>query len=120
MTDLSTPVWVRWWFRGAALYGTALLLLVLLSPPPPIGMLYYYGFAGTALAFQLVFWIIGGDPVRHRPLMPAAVIEKLAFVVPTLLLLGKGEIGAIGVAAGIVDAVLGVGFAIAWRGTPRA
>ena len=112
------PAWVRWWFRGAALYGAAALLLTALTPPAT-GELFFHGFVGTALAFQLVFWIIGGDPVRHRPLMLAAVLEKLAFVVPAATLAAAGRIGGTTEAAA-TDLVLGIGFAIAWRSTPRA
>ena len=113
------PAWVRWWFRGAALYGVAALLLTALTPPAT-GELFFYGFVGTALAFQLVFWTIGGDPVRHRPLMLAAVLEKLAFVAPAATLAAAGRIGGTTGAAAAIDLVLGIGFAIAWRETPRA
>ena len=119
MIELSTPNWVSWWFRGAAVYGTVALLLALLTPSP-VGMLYFYGFVGTALAFQLVFWIIGGDPIRYRALMLAGVGEKLAFVVPASVLTAHGLLGGTLVAAIAIDLVLGIGFAIAWRVTPRA
>lgn len=118
MAIVSTPNWVRWWFRGAALYGAAALLLTLLTPPVA-GALFFYGFVGTALAFQLAFWIIGGDPVRHRPLMVAAMAEKLAFVVPAASLAAAGRLGGTTLVAGIVDLLLGIGFLVAWRTTPR-
>ena len=113
------PAWVRWWFRVAALYGVAALLLTALTPPET-GELFFHGFVGTALAFQLAFWMIGGDPVRHRPLMLAAVLEKLAFVAPAATLATAGPIGGTTGAAAAIDLVLGIGFAIAWRETPRA
>lgn len=119
MATMSTPNWVRWWFRGAALYGAAALLLTL-ATPPAAGALFFHGFVGTALAFQLVFWVVGGDPVRYRPLMLAAVAEKLAFVAPAALLAGTGQLGGTTLAAAMVDLVLGIGFLAAWRVTPVA
>ena len=124
MTDLSTqnsaPTWVRWWFRGAAIYGTLGLLSLLTRTAPGGDVLFYYGFIGTALAFQLAFWIIGGDPVRHRPLMLAGVVEKLGFVLPTVaLLISLGGVGNDTLVAGLIDLTLGIGFVLAWRATPR-
>lgn len=119
MTVLSTPPWVRPWFRGAALYGAAALLALLAGTPPAGVALFFYGFAGTALAFQLAFWIIGGDPVRHRALMLAGVAEKLAFVLPVAALARTGGVGGSTLAAAAVDLVLGIGFLHAWRVTPR-
>ena len=114
------PRWVRWWFRGAAIYGAVALLRLLASAPPADDMLFHLGFIGTALAFQLAFWIIGSDPVRHRALMPAAVLEKLAFVIPAGVLAATGPIGGTTLAAGVIDLVLGIGFVLAWRATPPA
>ena len=119
MAVLSTPNWVRWWFRGAAVYGAGALLAACLRPAPAGDALFFYGFVGTALAFQFAFWIIGGDPVRHRPLMLAAVAEKLAFAVPVAAAATAGRAAPTTLAAGAVDLVLGIGFLAAWRATPR-
>ena len=109
------PRWVSWWFRGAAVYGALALLLAYLTPPPnPAAALSHYGFAGTALAFQLVFWIIGGNPSRYRPLMLAGVAEKLAFGVPAMVLAVPPEVRLFGG----IDLLLGAGFLLAWRVTP--
>ena len=120
MAVLSTPNWVRVWFRGAAAYGVVALLATWVRPAPAGDALFFHGFAGTAMAFQLAFWIIGGDPVRHRPLMPAAVAEKLAFVIPVAMLAAAGRAAPTTLAAGAVDLILGIGFLAAWRVTPRA
>ena len=61
------------------------------SPPAITHPEYYYGFVGVALAFQLVFIIISTDPWKYRPLMLAAIFEKLAFVVPTFYLYSQGS-----------------------------
>ena len=79
-----------------------------------------YGFIGTASVFQLVFWIIGGDPSRYRALMPVTVLEKLVFGVPVALLYAQGRAPAFLLPFGVIDLMLGLGFFLAWRATPRS
>lgn len=117
---MTAPGWVRWWFRGAAVYGVAVLTPLYFRGVPAASPEFYYGFIGTALAFQLVYWTIGGDPVRHRPLMPLAVLAKLAFFIPCLLLFLGDRLAVPTMAAAALDAVLAIGYALAWRATPRA
>lgn len=120
LNDADVPRWVARWFRGAALYGTIALLASLLASPaggaapqlPPLA------FAFTALAFQIVFWIVGGDPVRYRPVMLAGVAEKLAFGIPALWLVATGGADRAVAPFAIIDLVLGAGFLLAWRATP--
>lgn len=117
----GAPRWVRWWFRGGAIFGAVALIGSLLGPPPPpVAQLPQLAFTGTALAFQIVFWIIGGDPVRHRALMPAGVVEKLAFGVPALMLAGGPGVPAAILPFALIDLLLGAGFLLAWRATPAS
>lgn len=85
------------------------------SPPE-----YYYGFLGTAAAFQVVFFLIARDPLRLRPVMIAGVLEKLAFVITALALvaLGRTQAGILVFAA--IDACLGACFAAAFARTRSA
>lgn len=115
----AVPRWVSWWFRGAAVYGFVVLLPQYFLPPPAGGEVFFYGFIGTASAFQLVFWVIGGDPARYRALMLVGVVEKLAYGVPVLILFTQGRADTLYVGAAIIDLVLGAGFFLAWRATPR-
>lgn len=111
------PGWVRWWFRIAAIYGVVVLAPLYLTPPPAsAATLAHYGFVGVALAFQLVFWIVARDPVRFRPLMLAGVAEKAALLVP--LAIGPADMPRVALPFIAIDAVLGIGFALAWRATP--
>jgi len=89
-------------------------------PPSITHPEFYYGFVGTALAWQVAFLVIAQDPVRFRPLMPAALIEKGVFgaAVPVLHLQGRVP-GLMLVFAGI-DLVLGMLFLVAWRRTRPA
>ncbi|HEY6768849.1 MAG TPA: hypothetical protein VI386_29180 [Candidatus Sulfotelmatobacter sp.] len=46
------------------------------DPPPITHPGFYYAFVSVGLAWQVAFLIIARDPVRLRPLMIAAVLEK--------------------------------------------
>ena len=47
-----------------ATYGLLVLLPLYVQRTPRLGPEWFYGVVGTALAFQLVYWAIGGDPGR--------------------------------------------------------
>jgi hypothetical protein len=118
---------IRWLFRGAAIYGLIILLPLYLAEKAvaaPEGLLqhaeYYYGFVGAAVSWQLIYWTIGGDPVRFRPLMALAVIAKLSFWVPTFLLWLVGRTPTTTFALACPDLVLAIAFFAAWRATPRS
>jgi len=116
--ETAAPRWVSWWFRGAAIFGLVALLPQYLLPQPAGAELVSYGFIGTAAAFQLVFWIIGGNAPRYRALMLPSVAEKLAFGVPALLLFFAGTAPPAVLLFGGIDLALGLGFLLAWRATP--
>lgn len=103
-------------FKGAAIYGVIVLLPLYLTPLPPAGAEVFLGFVGLALVFQALFWMIGSDPAKYRPLMPIAVAEKLAFAVPCEALWASGYPVNPPVALfAWIDLLLGIGFFFAWR-----
>lgn len=111
----------RWLFRGAAIYGLILLLpLYLLEKAvaaPDAAFAhpeYYYGFVGAAAAWQLVYWTIGGDPLRYRAFMLLGVIAKFGFWIPTTILwfLGRTPTSTWALTNG--DLILGIAFLVAW------
>jgi len=77
----------------------------------------FYGFIGVALAWQVVFLMIARDVHRYRLLMLPAILEKLAFGIPVLLLYAKGRVGADVLLFGSLDLVLGTLFLLAYRST---
>ena len=84
------------------------------SPPAITHPEYYYGFAGVVIAWQLAFLLLARDPVRLRPLMPVAVLEKLAFGLPALVLYARHRLARDMLAFGLIDLVLGAFFLAAW------
>ena len=118
----------KWTFTLAAIYG----VLVLVPPlflegylARSIGPLtypeYYYGFVGAALVFQAMFFVIGRDPVRFRPLMAVGVLEKLSFAVPVWILWATHRLGnPQGLPFATIDLALGVLFAISFVRTRPA
>lgn len=118
----------RYIFKLAGVYGIVVLLpqyfmegrLARQFPPPITHPEHFYGFVGIALAWQVVFLAISADPLRYRPLMIAAILEKLAFGVPCLVLYAQGRLAGPILAAGIVDLVLGTLFLVSYRATSSA
>jgi len=87
--------------------------------PPAEYPHFFYGFIGVALAWQIAFLLIGSNPSRFRPLMIAAVIEKLGFVVTTLVLHRRERIPWQDAQAAIPDLLLCVLFVAAFVTTGR-
>lgn len=88
-------------------------------PPPITHPEHFYGFIGVALAWQFLFFMIARDPVRYRPAMIVAILEKLAFGVAAVVLFAQGRLAAPILGAGVIDLVLAILFAVSWRLTPR-
>ena len=89
-------------------------------PPPITHPEYYYGFIGLAVVWQIVFLILSRDPVRYRPLMIVAILEKLCFAIPAVILLLQHRIPSLIFGGAMVDAFLGVLFLIAYLKTNDA
>ena len=88
-------------------------------PPPITHPEYYYGFVGVAVAWQLAFIVMSRNPVRYRPLMPVAVVEKASFFIPVVLLYLQHRVSSFMLGAASIDGLLGVLFIIAWLRTAK-
>lgn len=112
-------------FFAAGIYGIIALLplyLVELGIGPALSEPlrhpeHFYGFVGVALAWQFVFLIIARDVRKYRVLMLPAMLEKLAFGVPAILLYAKGRAGADVLLFGGIDLLLCLLFARAFMTT---
>jgi hypothetical protein len=87
------------------------------EPPPITHPGFYYGFAGVALAWQFAFFAIAKNPGRFRVMMIPAVLEKVSFGVPCIVLYLQRRLSAGDMALGCVDLLLGVLFLIAFGAT---
>jgi hypothetical protein len=102
-------------FLIAGIYGIVVLapgffgekMLAEKMPPAITHPEFYYGFLGVALAWQVAFLIIARDPQRFRPIIPAAILEKLAYAVACTLLFMLGRAPLIVAVGGAGDFILG-------------
>lgn len=102
-------------FRIAAIYGFLVLAPLYFAPVPDPWRLTHFGFIGVALVFQGVFWVIAGDPVRYRALVPLAIWEKLCFGIPALAFYARGQADIFALIFGGLDLVWAALFFIAMR-----
>ena len=106
-------------FTIAGIYGVIVLLpQYFMEPPGIIYPVYFYGFVGVALAWQFAFFVIARDPVRFRPLMWVAVVEKISFTIAAVILFAQARLTMQLLLAGIIDGVWGILFLVAMRLTP--
>ena len=75
---------------------------------------FFYGFVGVALAWQIAFLVIGSNPGRFRPLMIAAIVEKLGYVTTLAVLYGQARIRATDTQPVTPDLLLGILFIVAF------
>ena len=87
-------------------------------PPPITHPEHFYGFVGVALAWQVLFFVVARDPARLRPVMPVAVLEKVAFGGAAVVLFLAGRLHPLMLGAGLIDLVLAALFLAAWLRTP--
>ncbi len=115
----------RWVFLLAAIYGVLALvpmyfqeaMLAQTQPPALTHPEFYYGFIGVALAWQVLFLQLSRDPLRYRPLMIPAMLEKASFGLAMLVLYAQHRLAALMLLAGCVDLLFVALFLLAWRRT---
>jgi hypothetical protein len=88
-------------------------------PPPVTHPEYYCGFFGVTLAWQFLFLVIASDPVRYRPAMLPAMLEKAGFAVAIPALYAAGRVAAVWVGFAAMDAAWLVLFVVAFPRTPK-
>jgi hypothetical protein len=109
-------------FRVAAIWGVLVITplyfmfaLIGRNDPPPITHPgFFYGFVGGALAWQIAFFFISGDPVRYRPLMIPSMFEKFSFGAAVVILVLQGRMHSSDLLFAGTDLLLGVLFVIAY------
>jgi hypothetical protein len=89
------------------------------DPPPITHPAFFYGFVGIALVWQIAFVFIARDPVRFRPMMIPAILEKLVYSIPVIILVLEKRTQANDLVFGALDLLLGVLFLFAYLRTPH-
>jgi len=115
----------KWAFRIAGTIGLLQIIplffyeaqLAVDMPPALNHPEYYYGFAGVTLAWQVAFLVISGDPLRYRPLMPVAILEKATFVLAAFWLYAQGRLPNMILASALLDLIYGLCFVAAYIAT---
>ena len=87
------------------------------DPPPITHPGFYYGFVTAALAWQIAFFLIARDPVRLRPFMTPAMIEKFGYGIVVIALFLQNRMHASDLVFGGVDLLLGILFIAAFSKT---
>jgi len=87
------------------------------DPPPITHPVFFYGFAGLALAWQIAFLLIARDPVRYRPLMIPSMIEKFSYGAAVVILVLQARMHSSDLVFAGTDLLLGVLFVIAYAKT---
>lgn len=109
-------------FTAAGVAGLAILLplyfmfdrIGVMYPPPITHPEMYYGFLAVTVAWQVAFLVIASDPIRYRPLMLPAMIEKFLYVATLVVLFQRGSITAAQLAPNGLDLLWGVLFVAAF------
>jgi hypothetical protein len=116
----------RWVFLLAGASGVLMVAPLYLEDrffqeyPPAINRPeFYYGFVGVTLAWQVLFLVIASDPVRYRPAMPPAMLEKAGFALAVPVLYLRQRVTAMWLGFAAMDATWLALFVIAYLWTPR-
>ncbi|OAI39857.1 hypothetical protein AYO40_05350 [Planctomycetaceae bacterium SCGC AG-212-D15] len=117
----------RWVFLAAGISGVMMIIPAYFLEaktgadyPPPINHPeYYYGFFGVTLAWQLLFLVIGSAPVRYRPAMLPAMVEKASFAFAIPVLFALDRVPAIWLGPASMDGTWLLLFVISYLKTPR-
>ena len=90
------------------------------DPPPITHPGFFYSFVGLALVWQITFILIAHDPVRFRPIMIPAVLEKLVFSIPVIILVFQNRMRHSDLVFASMDLFLGLLFVFAYVRTSAA
>ena len=111
-------------FLVAGIYGLIVLVpqfflerKIGTDTPPITHPEFFYGFICVAVAWQVLFLILSRDPVRYRPMMIPAMLEKIGFPVAVAILYLQGRVAPAIFIPASLDLVLLVLFIAAYRKT---
>jgi len=112
----------RWLFNLAGVYGVLSVgplyfmekAIGQQDPPAITHPMFFYGFVGVTLAWQLLLFAIAREPVKLRVVIPFAALEKLSFGIGAMLLYSQGRLDHADLWFGGIDLGLAVLFLLVW------
>ena len=111
----------KWTFRLAGIYGLLVLVPFYFCekigrdfPPAITHPEHFYGFLGVSVAWQFAFLLLAQDPVRYRPMMLVAVLEKAGYGIAAVVLFNLGRVPSLVLGTGLADLLLGSLFVAAF------
>jgi hypothetical protein len=112
----------KWTFLIAGVYGLLATVPLYFNEvrmgedyPPPINHPeYYYGFAGVVVAWAVLFLFLSRDPLRYRPMMIPAMLEKFSFPPAVFILYAQGRVHSLYIPLALIDFAFGVLFVISF------
>ena len=117
----------KWVFTLAGIYGLITIPLTYFAEPALVGRygalsqpIWFYGFLGLVLVFQLVYLQTGRDPVRYRPFMLLSLAAKLSFVVTAAALFLAGRTVLEQALVTAPDLIWSLLFAVAYARAPKS
>jgi hypothetical protein len=84
------------------------------DPPPITHPGFFYGFAGAGLAWQIAFFVIAAAPVRLRPMMIPAILEKVSYGIAITVLYFQQRVRTPDLALASIDLLFALLFLIAF------
>jgi hypothetical protein len=123
----NPTLFAKWTFLVAGIYGLVATVPLYFSehpqgidyPPDLTHPEWYYGFAGVVIAWAVMFLFLSRDPIRYRPLMIPAMMEKFSFPPAVVVLFMSGRIPDTFLPLAAIDFLFGIAFVVAYVKTRR-
>ena len=87
------------------------------TPPPITHPEFFYAFICVAVAWQVLFLVLSRDPIRYRPMMIPAMLEKIGFPIAVAILYLQERVAPTIFIPAVLDLILLVLFIAAYRKT---
>lgn len=87
------------------------------APPAVTHPEFYYGFVAVGLVWQIAFLLISTDPLRFRPMMIPAMLEKFGYVITLIVLYLQKRLTVSQTLPIVPDGILGLLFVAAFLKT---
>lgn len=105
---------VKWIYKVAGIYGLLVIVpmffaenrIAIVDPPAITHPEFFYGFLCLCTVFQLLFLLISKDPIRYRPLIPLAILEKIPYGILIIFLFSNQRVSGMVLIGGLIDLFL--------------